>query len=426
VLTLSLLPSASRAEATRTKVTLQLKWTHQFQFAGYYIALEDGLYAKAGLDLTILPGGPKIDVLAQVLAKKADFGVGTSALLLDFAAGKRLVVLGVVYQHSPLVLLMTRRSRAPTLRELIGKSVMVEPQSADIFAMLEMAGVRRDQIKVVPHSGHVDGLLQGTAAAITAYITDEPYLLDKKKHPYTIFNPRSHGIDFYGDNFFTRKELLDSRPELVERFRDATIEGWKRAVAEPERAIKLIHDKYSTRKTLAHLRFEAQRSTYLMTDLVSPGHMNRRRWEYIASSYRERGLLRTKPNLDAFLYVDKRARAFELPRWFWPALGGGLLLLAISLIVSVRLKRLNRSLQAEVARRRAAEVELRAANSNLTKALDEIQALKGILPICSYCNSIRDESDDWLRLEEYICSRTEAEFSHGICPACYAKHHGQG
>ena len=83
------------------KVTLQLKWTHAFQFAGYYAALENGYYRDAGLDVEILAGGPYMDVVTQVVSGLADFGVGTSGLLLDYAAGKPIKVLGVVYQHSP-------------------------------------------------------------------------------------------------------------------------------------------------------------------------------------------------------------------------------------------------------------------------------------------------------------------------------------
>ncbi len=83
------------------KATLQLKWLHHFQFAGYYMAQEKGFYRATGLDVTIKEGGPTAEVEKDVASGRADFGVGTSALLLDLAKGQEFVVLGQVFQHSP-------------------------------------------------------------------------------------------------------------------------------------------------------------------------------------------------------------------------------------------------------------------------------------------------------------------------------------
>ncbi|MDJ0782642.1 MAG: response regulator [Desulfosarcinaceae bacterium] len=67
--------------------------------------------------------------------------------------------------------------------------------------------------------------------------------------------------------------------------------------------------------------------------------------------------------------------------------------------------------------------ELETINTELKRALERIKTLEGILPICSYCNKIRDEAGNWKQLESYISSHSEAEFSHGICPACIQRHH---
>jgi len=62
------------------------------------------------------------------------------------------------------------------------------------------------------------------------------------------------------------------------------------------------------------------------------------------------------------------------------------------------------------------------ARDKLQEAIEEIKTLKGIIPICSYCKQIRDEKGAWDRMEAYICSHSDAQFSHGICPECYDKH----
>src|ERR1700745_119688 len=102
----SLVLAASHPAAALDSVSMQLKWKHQFQFAGYYQALEQGFYRDAGLDVTIREGGPGIDVAETVAGGKADFGVCTSSVLRDRAAGRRLVVLATIFQRSPAVILV--------------------------------------------------------------------------------------------------------------------------------------------------------------------------------------------------------------------------------------------------------------------------------------------------------------------------------
>jgi hypothetical protein len=92
---------ASHPAAALDQVSLQLKWKHQFQFAGYYAALEQGFYRDAGLDVTIREGGPDIDAAEAVAGGKADFGVCSSSVLRKWAMGRHLVVLAVIFQQTP-------------------------------------------------------------------------------------------------------------------------------------------------------------------------------------------------------------------------------------------------------------------------------------------------------------------------------------
>ncbi len=87
----------------------------------------------------------------------------------------------------------------------------------------------------------------------------------------------------------------------------------------------------------------------------------------------------------------------------------------------------------DITPRRKAEVglkertaELEQANRDLQHALDNIKTLKGLVPICSYCKSIRDDKGFWQQLEAYVSQHSEAEFSHGICPSCLKKVRADG
>ena len=90
------------------KVTIQLKWRHQFQFAGYYAAQDQGYYRDAGLDVTLAEAVPGSDPLQNVAGGGAQYGVGNTGLLLARGAGQPVVVLASIFQHSGAALLVRR------------------------------------------------------------------------------------------------------------------------------------------------------------------------------------------------------------------------------------------------------------------------------------------------------------------------------
>jgi diguanylate cyclase (GGDEF)-like protein/PAS domain S-box-containing protein len=293
------------AQALET-VNLQFKWSHAFQFAGYYAALEQGYYREAGLNVRLLEAGPGIDALESVLSGEAQYGVGTSSLLLARAAGKPVVVLAVVFQHSPLVLVARQDLATPGtqgIHDLVGKRVMIEPQSDELFAYLKQEGIGLDRLVQVPHSFEPEDLIAGRVDAMSAYVTNEPYYLEASDLSYQTYTPRSVGIDFYGDNLFTTEQELKAHPQRVRAFREASLRGWQYAMEHPEEIADLILAKYSKRHPRAFYLFEAERMVPLLrTDLIEVGYMNRGRWQHIAATYADLGLLPRNYSLDGFLY----------------------------------------------------------------------------------------------------------------------------
>ncbi|MFZ2525038.1 MAG: ABC transporter substrate-binding protein, partial [Candidatus Ferrigenium altingense] len=241
-------------------VTLQLKWTHAFQFAGYYAANEQGYYRDAGLDVSIVEALPGVDPVKNVLEGKAEFGVGTSALLLQRKAGQPVVALDVIFQHSPYVLIARQHSATQTVHDLIGKRVMLEPQADELLAYLKKEGIPLSRITQVEHSYDPQDLIDGKIDAIAGYSTNQPYYLDRTRLPYQIYTPRSAGIDFYGDNLFTTEQELKEHPERVQAFRAASLRGWKYAMEHPEKMADLILAKYSQRHTRDYFLFEARQT----------------------------------------------------------------------------------------------------------------------------------------------------------------------
>lgn len=322
-------------------ITLQLKWTHAFQFAGYYAAQEQGYYRDAGLQVNIAEAGPDTDPVRSVLAGESQYGVGTSNLLLERAAGKPVVVLAVIFQQSPYEIYAAPNIR--DLHDLIGKRFMLEPQSQELLAYLKKEGVPLEQVQQITHSFDAAGLMKGKAEAISGYVSNEPFFFRQAQYPYQVFSPRSAGIDFYGDNLFTSEQELRAHPQRVKAFRAASLRGWQYAKEHRDEVIALILAKYATQYSRAYLHFESdQMIPLLQPDLIEIGYMNPNRWRHIADTYADIGLLPPHFALEGFLYDASEPDL----SWLYRMLAAALLAIVLITAVALYIYRINRKLQA--------------------------------------------------------------------------------
>ncbi len=365
------------AHATNTfaleSVRLQLKWMHQFQFAGYYTALEKGYYRDAGLDVSLLEATPETDILAEVVSGRAQFGVGTSELVLSRQTHP-VVALAVIMQHSPQILL-ARTKNISSVHDLAGRKIMLEPHSAELLAYLRQEGVPNEKLQIVPHGFSTAELIAGKIAAMSAYSTTEPYALKKAKVPYTVLNPRTASIDFYGDNLFTVQRELDNNSARTRAFLAASLRGWQYAMEHPEEIIRLILDKYNTQGLTADfLRFEAAEMARLMqSELIQVGYMNPGRWQHIADTYNTLGMLPPNASLDGLIWTDQ---ALPLPAWVLPTtIIGGILVTLFGTLTTLSM-RLSRRLKNEIAEHQADLQQLESSNARLQTQLEEITDLQ--------------------------------------------------
>jgi len=338
---LSLFFIAPPTAATET-VRLQLKWQHQFQFAGYYAAKELGYYSAAGLDVQIIEAAPDIDPAKAVLQGKAEYGVGNSSLLLLRNAGEPILVLAVIFQHSPYVILARQYNTSQNIHDLANKRLMVEPLSDELVAYLKHEGLPLDGFELVEYKHNIENFISGKVDAISAYITDEPWILEKKGIPFHSYSPRSAGIDFYGDNLFTTDSELEQHPERARKFLEASLLGWQYAMDHQEEIVDLIIEKYSKRKDRESLLFEAKKMQQLMhPEIINIGYMLPGRWQHIAETYADLGMLPENILLDDFLYnTDQQHDYF----WFYIAAATALLIIMIITAVTVRFSKLNKKL----------------------------------------------------------------------------------
>jgi class 3 adenylate cyclase/ABC-type nitrate/sulfonate/bicarbonate transport system substrate-binding protein len=317
ILGASLALAASHPATALDAATLQLKWKHQFQFAGYYQALEQGFCRDAGLDVTIREGGPGIDVAETVAGGKVEFGVCNAGVLREWTMGRRLVVLAAIFQHSPAVILVARRADISNVSELRGRTLMDAPGSDEIAAMLAREGINYDSLPRVAHEGNPRDLLAGRADAMVAYSTNEPFVLNQLGAAYRTFAPAASGIDFYGDNLCTSDAVVKAHPDRVAAFRTASLKGWAYALAHKEATVDLIIRSYSNKKSREALQFEAEQTEILVgRDPARIGEQDPARWRRIAATYRQLGLLTDEKLPEGLIWDDRHDSS--LRRWLIP------------------------------------------------------------------------------------------------------------
>lgn len=298
--------SVYAAANSAQKVRLQLKWRHQFQFAGYYAAVTQGFFEDEGLQVELLEGSPGIDPVASLISGKADFAVDSPAILIKRQEGRPLVALAAIFQHSPSVMMTLKDSRLDSPHDLRGKRIMMTSATdPECLAMLVSEGVALESVTMVPHSWSIDDLVSGKVDAMSAYLTSEPYHMQERGVPAAFIRPINYGVDFYGDCLVSTEEQVKKHPERVEAFLRAVQRGWRYAMENPQELAQLIRVRYSSELSMEHLLFEATTMRRLIRpDFVEIGHMNPERWRHIADLYVKLGMMSPDYDLSGFLYPE--------------------------------------------------------------------------------------------------------------------------
>ena len=120
---------------TTEKVSLQLLWKHQFEFAGFYMAKEKGFYKDVGLDVEIKKFNDTISPINEVIQNRATYGIGRSSLIIDKSHGLNIKLLSAIFQSSPSVLLSLESSGIKDIKDFVGKNIMM---TSDVFQAVSL------------------------------------------------------------------------------------------------------------------------------------------------------------------------------------------------------------------------------------------------------------------------------------------------
>ncbi len=377
LITSLVLMSFSNLSAKDT-LRVQLKWWHQFQFAGYYAAEIKGLYKEAGLNVKLLPGNKGISPLTEVLSGRAQLGITGAGLIVDYARGEPVVALGAVFQHSPYTILSLKKNKINSPTDLVGKRLMASPEQGwvELQAMLLREGISTDSIQLIAHSWNNEDLLKDNTDAITGYLTVELNQLRKMNANPTYILPINYGVDFYGDVLFATRNEVTTHPDQISQFRKASFAGWEYALNHPEEIADYILTLPGVKErnvTKEDLLAEAQAMKQLiLPELVDIGHMNEGRWAHIAKVYHELGLIDHEPDLSGLLYDGTRKVNSNIFSILLYVVGGIIALLLIMLLYGLSLKRAVKKrtleLMNEIARRSKMQELLTVSEQRLEMA----------------------------------------------------------
>ncbi len=228
VLLLSLLSMTGTALAL-DKVTFGTNWKAQAEHGGFYQAVAAGIYEKHGLDVTIRPGGPKVNHRQVMLAGKIDFYMAGNM----FSAFNNVendiptVMVAALFQKEPQILMAHPGVGHDRLEDLVGKPIMITNlvQQTAWQWLKATYGYSDDQIR--PYTFNSAPFLADEQAIQQGYVTSEPFAIQREGG----FEPVVHlladnGYESYSTLIETTKALVEENPELVQRFVDASIEGW--------------------------------------------------------------------------------------------------------------------------------------------------------------------------------------------------------
>ena len=211
------------------KVRFGLDWLAEAEYGGYYQAIATGIYARHGLDVTIEQGGPQVNQAQKLLAGRLDFTIASNSFLaLNFASESLpFTTVAALFQKDPSVIITHPGAGDDSFAALRGKPIMIGSDTRVGWWNFVKArfGYTDDQIR--PYTFNLAPFLADKTAIQQGYVTSEPFLIQQQAG----FKPNvlllaDAGFSGYANLIATSTRLIASNPDLVQRFVDASIEGW--------------------------------------------------------------------------------------------------------------------------------------------------------------------------------------------------------
>ena len=221
--------SSARAQTTLDKVSFGTNWVAEAEHGGFFQAVADGTYRKYGLDVTIVPGGPNNNNRMLLISGKLDFFMAANTLMSFDAVANKVPVVAVaaIFQKDPQVFLTHPEAKITRLEELKPLTLLVSKEGISSYFQWLKSEHGFSEEKVRPYTFNPQPFIADKQSAMQGYVTSEPFAVEKAAR----FKPgiillADYGFNTYSTLIETRRDVIDKKPDLVQRFVDASVIGW--------------------------------------------------------------------------------------------------------------------------------------------------------------------------------------------------------
>jgi polar amino acid transport system substrate-binding protein len=301
-----------------TTVKLQLFWHHQFEFAGFYAAIEQGYFEKYNIKVELLDYEAMLDAKDVVLSGKAHFGLAGTDLIESYHKGKDVTLLASYFKQSPLTIIT--QPEISSLKQLTNKKVYGSKNQLNqggIRGMLNLYDVDPEKFNLMMTGDPLELFKNKKVDAVFAFRTNFPYDLNQQNIPYKVFDPNQFGMISQDLNLFTTGSFAEKNPDIVKNFTLAANEGWRYAIAHPNEIINLIKSNYNIQhRSTEALEFEAQETIKLISPELSPvGSIQKNILTAISEQFFNNKVISKIKNVDDFVFQLNKDRIIE-PKLF--------------------------------------------------------------------------------------------------------------
>lgn len=303
------------------KISVRLSWLHQAEFAGFYVAKEKGLYKNSDIDIVINSGGVDFNSVKMVAAGSDHFGVaGADEVIIARSKEIPIKAVAALYQKNPICFIALKNANINEPSDFIGKKLGVKYGKTTDFVyrlMMKKLGVPTKNIIEVPVQFNLTPLFTGQVDVFPGFIINEPLVAKEKGFDVNVIYPSDYGIPFYANVIFATEKLINEKPDLIERFLRATLQGWEWAIENPEGAVEEVM-KYGTNLDRQHQLSMMEISIPLLMGEKSRYHgvgwMEEQVWEEIHRMLLDYKLIQEPVDLDGIYTMEFLAKIYTSER----------------------------------------------------------------------------------------------------------------
>lgn len=300
------------AAAGKTAVTLQLNWTPEPEFGGFYTAAHDGLYAKEGLDVTVKAGGAGVQTWKMVATGDVPFAIAEQGEILRARLkGADLVALFAVYQTSPQALMVHKASGATSLADVFtsGKIKKVAMESGLPYVKFLEKKYGFGKVEVVQHGGNLGLFLADPTMAQQCFAFAEPLSAKEKGVEVSVFSTAEAGFNPYLAVVITSGKYLAEHRDVVEAFARGTRAGWKAYLDDAKPTNEYLKTQGASMTVEAMNQYADLQKPYVIGDDKAKylGYMSEERWKALGEQLHDLGEIDQVPDIGkAFVNVESK------------------------------------------------------------------------------------------------------------------------